>query len=277
MSAPKTIQWNNSALTKLERCGEAFRRRYIEEEVIPPSPRMLRGTVVHRVASAAMMRKLEEHQLPGREEAKDLAATEFEQQWAGGVSLQAEPIEGSVELEKARSKDFAVDLSEFYVDGVAPRVEPVAVERHITVKPKGSDLVIHGTMDLVTKVPDGEVVRDLKTSEKSPSMDTADRSQQLSMYALIRQAEVGELPVKLTLDYLVRTPARAERKHVPLDTTRTAADTAALVHRINTAVEAVRRGVFMPTAPDSWWCSPAWCEYFGSCVYVRRGDNRPRD
>lgn len=272
-----SIQWNNSALTKLERCGEAFRRRYIEGEVVPPSPRMLRGTVVHRVASAAMLRKLEEHEIPSRQEAKDLAATEFEQQWAGGVSFDAEPIEGSAALEKARSKDFAVDLSEFYVGGVAPSVEPIAVERHIEVRPKDSDLVIHGTMDLVSRVAGGEVVRDLKTSEKSPAKDTADRSQQLTMYALIRQAEVGALPVKLTLDYLVRTPARAERKHVPLDTTRDAQDVGTLVHRINTAVEAVKRGVFMPTAPDSWWCSPTWCEFYRSCAYVRRGDTRPRD
>lgn len=277
MSAPKAIQWNNSALTKLERCGEAFRRRYIEGESVPPSPRMLRGTVVHKVASAAMLRKLEEHEVPTSEEAKDLAATEFEQQWAGGVSLDSEPIEGSVDIEKARSKDFAVDLSQFYVEGVAPRVDPVAVERHIEVRPKDSDLVIHGTMDLVSRVPEGEVVRDLKTSEKSPSKDTAERSQQLTMYALIRQAEVGALPVKLTLDYLVRTPARAERKHIPLDTVRDSEDVTALVHRINTAVEAVKRGVFMPTAPDSWWCGPQWCEFYKSCVYVRRGDSRPRD
>jgi hypothetical protein len=277
VSAPKTIQWNNSALTKLERCGEAFRRRYVEGEYVPPSPRMLRGTVVHKVASAAMLRKLEEHAVPSTEEAKDLAATEFEQQWAGGVSLDAEPIEGSADLEKARSKDFAVDLSEFYVSGVAPRVEPVAVERHIEVRPKDSDLVIHGTMDLVARVPEGEIVRDLKTSEKSPSKDTADKSQQLSFYAMLRQAEVGALPVKLTLDYLVRTPARAERKHVPLDTVRDPEDVQALVNRLNTGVEAVKRGVFMPTNPDSWWCSRQWCEYHASCVYVRRGDSRPRD
>ncbi len=271
----KPIQWNNSCLTKLERCGEAFRRRYIEGEVVPPSPRMLRGTVVHRVASATMLRKLEEHEMPTTEEAKDLAATSFEEQWAGGVSLDSEPIEGSADLEKARSKDFAVDLSEFYVQGVAPRVDPVAVERRIEVRPKDSDLVIHGTMDLIAKTAGGEVVRDLKTSEKSPSKDTADRSQQLTMYALIRQAEVGALPVKLTLDYLVRTPARAERKHVPLDTVRDPEDVAALVNRINTAVEAVKRGVFMPTAPDSWWCSQAYCEFYNSCVYTAKGRTRP--
>jgi hypothetical protein len=273
----KPIEWNNSALTKLERCGEAFRRRYIEGEVVPPSPRMLRGTVVHKVASTTMLRKLEEQTVPSVEEAKDLAATEFEQQWAGGVSFEQEPVEGSADAEKGRSKDFSVDVSGFYVSGVAPSIEPVAVERRITVRPKDSDLVIHGTMDLVaTAARGGEAIRDLKTSEKSPSKDAAARSQQLTMYAMLRHAETGELPEELSLDYAVRTPARGDLKFVPLPTTRDAGDVAALVHRLNTAVEAVKRGVFMPTAPDSWWCSAMWCEYYNSCVYVRRGV-RPRE
>jgi PD-(D/E)XK nuclease superfamily len=288
MSAPTILpadatvpgtHWSNSSLMLLERCGEAFRRRYIEGERFPPSPRMLRGIVVHRVSAMAMLRKLEEHELPTLEEAKDVAATEFEQQWAGGVSLEQEPIEGSANQEKASSKDFAIGLSDLYVSRVAPRLEPIAVERFITVKPKDSDLVIRGGVDLVAKADGdggGEAIRDTKTSEKSPRSDMAERSQQLTFYAMIRHADVGALPKQHTLDYLVQTPGRRERKHVPLHTTRDAHDVAALVHRLNTAVEAVKRGVFMPAAPDAWNCSPRWCEFYSSCVYVRRGADRPR-
>jgi PD-(D/E)XK nuclease superfamily len=277
-------EWNNSTLTTLERCGEMFRRRYIEREFIPPAPRMLRGTVVHRVAAETMLRKLEKDEPAVTvEEARDLAATDFEQRWAGGVSLQdVESRELGPVRAKAESKDFAVDLSAFYVDGVAPGIEPVAVERRIVVRPKDSDLVLHGTVDLVERIPDPdpekvrEAIRDTKTSEKTPRADAAERSQQLTMYAMIRGAETGQLPERMTLDYLVRTPQRHERKHVPLVTTRDGADVSALVNRINTAVEAVKRGVFMPTAPDSWWCSKEWCDYHSTCVYVRRGQ-RPQN
>jgi hypothetical protein len=258
-------------LNCLERCGEQFRRRYIEGERVPPSPRMLRGTVVHRVAKTALLRKLEENELPSIEEAKDLAATEFEAQWAGGVSFEQEPTNESANAAKAYSKDFAVDLSAMYVGHVAPAVNPVAVERQIKVTPKDSDLVIHGTLDLVDQKPEGEIVRDTKTSEKSPNKDAAERSQQLTYYAMIRQAEVGQLPAALQLDYLVRTPARAERKHIQLLTQRSSDDVRSLVARLNTAVEAVKRGVFVPTSPESWWCSPSWCDFYSTCVYVRRG------
>lgn len=271
------IRWNNSALSCLERCGEQFRRRYIEKERVPPSPRMLRGTVVHRVASASMLRKLETKEIPTVEEAKDLAAARFEAEWAGGVSFEQEPTIEHVAIAKATSKDFAIDLSAFYVERLAPVINPIAVERHITVKPKDSDLVIHGTIDLIDGRPGGEEIRDTKTTEKSPSKDAAHNSQQLTMYSMIRLAEVGQLPAGLTLDYLVRTPARLERKHVPLRTTRDRGDVSAMVNRINTAVEAVKRGVFVPTNPENWWCSRNWCEYYASCVYVRRGDPRPLD
>jgi RecB family exonuclease len=274
MSAP--LKWSNSALACLERCGEQFRRRYIEKERVPPAPKMIRGTAVHRVASTSMLRKMETQEIPSTEEAKDLAADFFEVEWAGGVTFEQEQTEESVAATKATSKDFAVDLSAFYVEELAPAINPVAVERHITVKPKDSDLVIHGTIDLIDAAPGGEQIRDIKTSEKSPSKDVAEKSQQLTMYAMIRLAEKGELPAGLTLDYLVRTPARAERKHVPLRTTRDQGDVVSMVNRINTAVEAVKRGVFVPTSTENWWCSRQWCEYWSTCVYVRRGPDRPQ-
>jgi PD-(D/E)XK nuclease superfamily len=276
-------EWTNSALMKLERCGEAFRRRYIEGEVIPPSPRMLRGTVVHRIAADALRRKLFTKTLPALEEVRDYAADEFEAQWAGGVSFYDEQPEGGAIVEKARSKDFSIDLSTFYVGSIAPRIDPIAVERRIRVRPRDSDIVISGGVDLIAREapakPDGlatEVIRDTKTTERTPRANAAEVSQQLTMYAMIRHAEIGSLPSRLTLDHLVQTPAARTVRHVPLVTTRTHDDVAALVRRLNTAVHAVERGVFMPAPPDAWYCSPKWCEYYASCVYVRRGVTRPQ-
>ena len=265
------FEWTNSALSALERCGEYFQRRYIEREYVPPSPRMLRGTVVHSVSKTALLRKMAVQLLPTVEEAQDLAASEFERNWQGGVSLSDEELATGAKTIAATSKDFAVDLSGFYVVDVAPVIEPIGVERHIIVKPRDSDLTIHGTLDLVASTPHGEAVHDLKTSEKSPNKSAADTSQQLSMYALLRLAEVGQLPAHLILDYLVRTPARQEKKHVVLETTRTRDDMQAMVNRLNVAVDAVNKGVFIPADQSSWWCSKTWCPFFETCMYVAKG------
>jgi len=271
------LSWNNSALRTLQECGEKFRRAYIEKDSRPSSPRQVRGTVVHRAVGRAMLRKLETQTLPTLEEARDTAATEFEAAWSEGVELspdeQGEPV-GAV---RAHTKDFAVDLAGFHVERVAPGITPVGVERKIIVKPQGSDIEIHGTIDLVDRTSAGEIIRDTKSAEKSPSKSAAEDSQQLTYYTLLRSAETRQLPAGQVLDYLVRTPARAEKKHVALATTRTAEDLTALVNRLNVGVEAVKRGSFVPTNPESWWCSASWCQYFRDCVYVRRGDTRPRD
>src|SRR5207244_7327628 len=132
--------------------------------------------------------------------------------------------------------DFAVDLAEFHVQRVAPTVDPIAVERLIIVRPRDSDLEIHGTLDLIAK-PSGimdlgatEVIRDLKTSEKSPPADAAELSQQLTYYSLIRQAEGGAMPSRVGLDHLVRTPKTSTKKYIPQRTTRDRADVVALVN-----------------------------------------------
>jgi hypothetical protein len=274
MAVPGTV-WSNSALLTVEQCGEKYRRRYIERDIFPPSPRMLRGTVVHRAASRSLLQKMETEELPSTEEVMDLAASDFDRTWRDGVLMSLEERQEGAGAVRDRSMDFAVDLSGFHVQKVAPSIRPIGVERKIVVAPNDSDLEISGTIDLIDQTPTGEVIRDLKTSEKSPPPSTAETSQQLTMYGLLRVAEVGRIPEKFSLDYLVRTPVKNEKKHVVLDTTRDRSDLQALINRINMAVEAVKRGVFMPAPPDAWYCSPTWCEYYDTCPYTNLGVRRP--
>lgn len=262
-------RWTNSALATLQLCGERWRRQYLERDWRPSTPRAIRGAAVHRVARVGLMRKMTERVLPTVEEARDLAADAVETTWRQGVLLDSEERAQGEARVKAAAKDFAVDLAGYHVDRVAPAIEPIGVERRITVQPRDSDLVIEGTIDLIDAQPEGEVIRDLKTSERTPPAEAAERSDQLTMYALIRAAEVGTLPASLALDHLIRTPERHERRHVVQTTTRTPADIAALIRRINTAVLAVERGVFVPAAADAWQCDPRYCPYFGDCAYTQ--------
>lgn len=306
MSEIDSITWNNSALSELERCGESFRRKYLERDPAPPNVRMVQGTAVHRVAADAHLRQMKRREslatmtgvdpielrtamrlvaneaLPTMEEAGDIAASVFEMEIErGGVAFTKEETAEGVGKAMGQAKDFAVNVSRFYVRDVAPAVNPVGVERLITIKPKDSDLVIHGTMDLIDETspaiddkPAEEVIRDQKTSRVSPPRDRAEKSQQLTMYHMLRTIETGREPVKEVLDYLVMTPKRGDLKHVPLETTRTMDDVATLVNRINTAVDAVKKGIFVPAHPESWQCSATWCQFFLSCKYVN-GARRP--
>jgi hypothetical protein len=270
-----TGEWHNHSLACLQDCGERFRRRFIEGEWMPPNLRMVRGSVLARVASKAMMRKMRKEATPTWEEARDMAATEFTAAEKAGIMYSDEDLEVGPAKARGEAKDFAVDISGLYVNRIVPIVNPVGVERRIRVKPRDSDIEIVGTIDLIDAHPDGEVIRDQKSSAKSPNKNAAHDSQQLSIYTMIRLAEVGTLPAWLALDFLVRTPERKELKYVPLRTSRTVEDVQAMVARINTAVEAVKKGIFVPANPEAWYCSKAYCEYWTTCPYVAAGRARP--
>jgi hypothetical protein len=59
--------------------------------------------------------------------------------------------------------------------------------------------------------PERLVIRDSKTSKKSPNKDAAENSDQLGVYALASQILDGRLPDEMTLDYLVQTPKTQKR------------------------------------------------------------------
>jgi RecB family exonuclease len=274
-------RWNQSKLATLARCGEQFRLAYIEGENRGANLRMKRGTAVHAAAALAHRRMLEARNLvgpaamryavPGREEAEAMAADTFDREIEQSETIyeRADEIEGT-SIVRGRAKDDAIELAGFYVEDVAPDVRPLAVERRIVVTPRDMGVQIFGTMDLVDELPGGagEQIVDLKTSERKPKKNAADDSDQLTMYSMLRGAETGTTPERVRLDYLVRTP-KGDESLVRLESWRSSEHVASLVERLNTAIEAVEKGVFVPAAPDSWACSERWCSFFRTCRYTR--------
>lgn len=285
--------WSSGALLTIGRCGEQFRRRYVEREDVPGTVRMRRGSSLAWVARETHLRQKRAKDaagpdelalalraaIPSLSEARDIAATEYDRLIRDhGVTLtDDERQEGEARVVGAE-KDHAVDSAGFYVQRVAPGVNPIAVEREVIIEPSGYGIRVRGTMDLLDEQhdPDGsrvEVLRDLKTSAKSPNAGEADKSDQLTLYSILRLAETGRYPDRSQLDYLVRTPRWHQVKHVPLRTTRDDRDTNAFLAKLETAVSAVERGVFVPDT-NGWHCSERWCPYFATCRYV--SDRRKR-
>jgi hypothetical protein len=285
-------RWSHSAITRLTRCGEAYRREYVEKQFLPPTSSMARGTAVHHVVAEGHIRQINamnespkaplslvlRESLPSVEEAGDLAATRFEQErkLAGMVAPVDETEAPSVII--GRDKDAAVRMSRFYVGAVAPYRKPLYVERKIVVEPKNLPIRISGIIDLGTAEapevegqPDREVVWDVKTGERKPHENVAHESDQLTMYALLRKLETGKIPDGFGLDYLVQEKkAFMPPYRVQLQTKRTQDDVSVMVNRLNNAIDAVQRGAFVANGPGNWYCSAKWCRFFADCRYVRR-------
>lgn len=282
-----TNEWSNTRLTDLLSCGERFRRKHLEGEATPSTLPQTRGSVVHAVAAQANLRQYEsvkqgihlDKPMPA-EEAGEMASSLFDEQ----VEVSYQPRQGEPPLAVARgaAKDLSIRLAQHYVTRVAPQLVPIAVERRVEVRPKDSDLIVHGQFDLITVEMQTvlgqeepkliEVIRDLKTGTRSPRGDAVHQSQQLTFYGMLRRAEVGTIPGRFVLDHLIRTPHAKQQTWIPLSTTRSEADIAAVVQRLNAAVQAVKAGVFLPAAPGSWRCSRAWCEFWHSCKYVNHNE-----
>ena len=265
------FRWSPSALNLLSQCGEAFRRRYVEQERTPTSPRQLRGQVIHRAAQHSYSSQLATQTLPSVKDIKDLAATDFDERWKLGVALEPEEREAGEDATKGASKDFAIDLSAYHVERVAPSVTPVAVEEKMSAALPESDILVHGVVDLIALQDGQDVVRDIKSSDKAPNANAAETSLQLTVYAQLVRAELGHFPQRLQLDYLTRSPAKRLKAFIPLVTTRDDEDIRVLGARVQAAVSLVEKGVFIPAPADSWQCSERWCPYWHDCVFVRRG------
>jgi hypothetical protein len=273
------LRWSNSALDLLQQCGEKFRRRHIEGERGPTSLSRARGVAVHKVGSTSHLRMMDTKtegggplqvvmSIPSPEEAADIAADEFDRSLDGQEVYynQDEKEEGEGKA-RGREKDNSVAMGQHYTE-VVVSVNPIAVERKIEVRPKDSDVTIVGILDLVDFNADlGEVVVDLKTSTRKPPKGTADSSQQLTIYTLLRFAETGVRPSAARLNTMVRTKG-GKTSHDIQTTTRTEEDIRAFVDRLNAGIDAVKKGSFLPAPTGSWMCSPKYCEFWNTCRYV---------
>jgi hypothetical protein len=53
-------------------------------------------------------------------------------------------------------------------------------------------------------------------------------------------------------------------------TERSDEDYRQLLMRVDAVTAAIEAGVFLPTTPDNWRCSPKFCGYYDTCPYGRR-------
>lgn len=278
------LRLSNSQLYSVSTCGEAYRRRYIEKERTPGTLRMVRGIAVHRVAQAMHRAQLEAKEggaspvesnayLPTGAEAADQGAAAFEAHVENeGVTISDEDADlaGSEARAKGQAKDTVVAMASHYARRVAPKVDPIAVERKVETKPKDASYEIVGIIDLVEQshVPSlggGEIISDLKTSSRAPRKDAILTSVQLPIYTLLRASETGKMPEETVLRTLVERGTGIDVVEQRLAPSRDAL--LATVARLEAAARAIKAGVFIPAEAGHWKCSLKWCEFARDCRF----------
>jgi hypothetical protein len=261
MSEDKKPQLHVSALEM--KCMEAFRRRYLEGEIIPPGVALIVGTGTHKGVDVNMRHKIQTGLLLPVDAVADAARDGVNRAWEGGVKLEPEEISQGIKVVKGQAVDKAVRLATLHHKEKAPRIRPTHAERPWTLEINGYPLDLAGRID----IQEADTVRDTKTSGKTPAANCAERSIQLKAYALAVKVLDGKAPSKVFLDYLIDTSkAKSESfEHEPNDE-----DFQAVLNRIEVIASAMEKGVFVPVEPTHWCCDPKWCGYYATCRYIRR-------
>lgn len=244
------------------RCGEQYRRRYKERQIIPPGISLLRGSAVHTGVEHNYKQKVESHKDLPKKDVVDRSASAFDDKVrAEGILLNPDEESRGKKVVLAEGKDSTVRLAGLYSDKVAPLVQPKLVETKQTLSVPGAS---HDLLCRLDVLDDKGVIRDTKTGMKTKPQSDWDASVQLTFYWAMALA-LKLNPTGIVVDQLIDTK---EPKYVLSQTARTEKDVNALLCRVNAFQAGVKAGIFIPASPGSWWCSPNWCGYFKTCPYV---------
>jgi hypothetical protein len=238
---------------------------------------MIRGSSVDDSVTGNLQNVIIKGKMLPREHALTIAEESIKNRMNNQEVLYSdEEVETGIKTVKANIVDSVVNLSKLHYDDVAETLNPSHVQMKWVLELAGFPFDLLGYMDIVeTGIIGSENgliptnVRDTKVSGQSPNGDTADISEQLTMYAMAIWAEKKIIP-KVFLDYLIETPKNKTRKYVPLESTRTKSDFQTVMNRLETMANGIEKEVFMPCSSDHWRHSPKWCGYYSTCKYARR-------
>ncbi len=259
-------QLHASMINTLYACGEQFRRRYgarfgwaDREEKIPPGIALVTGIATHHSIEKNLIHKIETGELLPLEAIQDLTRDQVLALWDNVMMTEEEA--SNPDQTQGSTIDTSIALAKLHASELAPDLLPKSVERKWVIALNGYPYDLAGQWDIEETTGS---IRDTKTAAKTPTQESADNSEQLSMYALAKTVCDGSEPSALFLDTLVKTKTP---KLVILETQRTQVHRQALLHRIERATEIIERGAFTPANPQDWHCSLRWCGYAATCKF----------
>lgn len=106
-----------------QRCGEQWRRRYLDEEVIPPGIAARVGSGVHKAAEINFRSKMQTGEDMPLDAVRDAAAEAYDKALSAGVFFAPDEVPGA-KIAMAQGKDDAVSLATLFRRELAPAIMP---------------------------------------------------------------------------------------------------------------------------------------------------------
>jgi len=244
--------------------------RYVEGLKIPPGIALVLGKSFHEAKAFNGGQKVSSCEDLPFNVVVDYFSSQFDKNIAMGIMWNPEEIERGREKVQGENKDSGCSVTKLYMTELSPQTQPITVETELSIKFEGDFPEIKCILDEIsyerTDTEKTKCIRETKTTGKTPNQDTADTSLQLTTYNIAYQQENKHEP-RLFYDALVKTKTP---KVVTLPTTRGEQQTRQFLERVMACLKLIKHDVYMPTPPESWWCSARFCGYFGDqCKYTR--------
>lgn len=258
-------QVHGSGINLAAKCGQAYFYRYVQGIKSPPAGAMIAGTACHAGREVDMHRVIDTGELAPIEEVLDEVSTRFNEKWEKAREVQVRGDEGR--NPRAYYLERSVRLGRIHHLDIAPKLRPRAVESSFSIKVAETNVELVGRIDLEEHAEEGEgyVISDAKNVRKSPQGDEADRSLQLTAYAVAGHTLYGEFPRRLFLDFAIDKKVPDAKR---LETLRGNESVGPLHQRLVSIDKALKSGDFAPASPDAWWCSRDWCGYWDRCPFA---------
>jgi hypothetical protein len=251
---------SQSAMNMWDRCGEQFRRRYIDDEIVPPGIAARIGTGVHKGAEVNHKAKRTTRTDEPLSVVQDAARDGYVQACQQGVFFAPDEVAGAMKT-LAAGVDITTNLAKLYHKSLAPKIQPAIVEERLTLEVEGLWLPFSGIVDVYTE---DDWLPDLKTADKKWANGRADTETQATIYNELVAERIGHYPSKISFEVFTKS----KMEHHSFETTREHGDWLILVEKAKLMLKSIQAGIFPPAQPGSWICSPAWCGWFFSCPYI---------
>jgi hypothetical protein len=158
-----------------------------------------------------------------------------------------------------------ISYTKAYREKLAPRINPIEVEKKFTVNMDSIPLNLIGYIDYLQEVKDRIGIGDLKTTAKSWSYGQINTEIQPVFYSFAFEKLFSITPV-FTFHILVGLKSGVKLDHQEKESTLQ--DYNMLRARIEALCRMLKTGTFPPAHPGNWNCSEKWCGYYRTCRYV---------
>lgn len=244
------------------RCGEQFRRRYIENDIIPPGIAAGRGTGVHKMNEVNLKQKIITQEDLPLSDMQDAARDGYVHAFDNGVYIPKDKKSEKKKLLNEGLND-TIRCTKVYKEDVAPIINPVEIEKEFNID-VGLALPLAGRMDYQEK----PVVGDLKTTSMKWQADRIKKEIQVPFYSYVHKWETDINPT-FRYDVLIARKNKqgdpTSEEYQPLEYTCNDKDYQALFAKLKLFIDMLKAGVFPYASPQMYFCSQEWCGYQQTC------------